>query len=308
MNFLANSIYRCWFPRRSIPKVWGRPRRLAAALGGFAAQLRCQLFQEGISSSVQPASSPGLWYPLPRYITDKDFWFMTLLFLLDCESALPELSFISGIEHGLNDQSAQWINDFQPFLVFSKVLGADQKHTGWCPSKSQWLEQNPSVSVNGTVAWARCGTLAFSWPCFWPFAPLCYYCSFLAVLLPPKWECGIMHCSVIPAVNPQDSDGASVSLCLMELPAFEGTISREQGRWLQGFWPLALSGDLVPLCLPGYCSRPWTLWSWQIAFTTSRRYWQGGFFGCRKCEEIESKHIKLFLSILNGHLDVQSAL
>jgi len=45
----------------------------------------------------------------------------------------------------------------------------------------------------------------------------------------------------------------------------------------------------------------------QIAFTTSRRYWQGGFFGCRKCEEIESKHIKLFLSILNRHLDVQSA-
>ena len=129
-----------------------------------------------------------------------------------------------------------------------------------------------------------------------------------AVLLPPKWECGIMHCSVIPAVNPQDSDGASVSLCLMELPAFEGTISREQGRWLQGFWPLALSGDLVPLCLPGYCSHPWTLWSWQIAFTTSRRCWQGGFFGCRKCEEIESKHIKLFLSILNRHLDVQSAL
>lgn len=45
----------------------------------------------------------------------------------------------------------------------------------------------------------------------------------------------------------------------------------------------------------------------QIAFTTSRSYWQGGFFGCRKCEEIESKHIKLFLSILNRHLDVQSA-
>ena len=231
---------------------------------------------------------------------------MSLLFVA------PELSFISGIEHGLNYQFAQWINDFQPFVVFSKVLGADQKHTGRCPSKSQWLKQNPTISMSGSVVWARCGTLVFSWPCFWPFVLLCYHCNF-------QLFCCFQNESVGSFIGWVHSSCKS--------PWFWWYICLPVSSGAACIWRDNFQGGreaIAKVLAPGSV---WGLGPIVFAQATAaipghpegdkqtdclcrlkkRMYWQGGFFGCRKCEEAESKHIKLFLSVLNGHLDVQSA-